>query len=165
MAKPKSNDNKVLLADLAISVHVQIGELTLPNGNVIPNTETVTILPGQFLPLSDLPDYVQKAALGGKIQGARVVDEYDAKIISEEAARVRGELVGSYDVSHSDYAVSDEERALNRVGLMEAEAGGTLHTLSDEQEKEFPVDEEVEEEVVEEVPVEEEEVTEEETTE
>lgn len=45
-----------------------------------------TLLPGQYVPFTDLPDYVQEAVTRGDVKGARVVTEAEAELLAERYA-------------------------------------------------------------------------------
>lgn len=76
--------DKVLYADVELTIHKAIDvEYEAPNGKMVVPVESVTILPGQFVALADLPSYQREAALQGKIEGARVMTASKANILAE----------------------------------------------------------------------------------
>lgn len=88
---------EVFFADVEISIH----QADAVNGSK-------TILPGQYVPLTDLPAYEQEAVRAGKVPGARIMSENDAKLLSEHAAFLRGE-VANPDLGEEETPVGTDE--------------------------------------------------------
>lgn len=78
--------DQVLFADVELNVH----QLNSVDGSM-------TLLPGQFVPLDGLPDYVQRAVRAGKVPGARVMDLSDAQLLDAQASLLAGGLVEDND--------------------------------------------------------------------
>lgn len=110
--------DKVLYADVELTIHKTMGdEYELLSGAKAIPVESVTILPGQFIALADLPSYQREAALQRKIEGARVMTSEKAKILAEQfnpAPEVDlGEEETSTVVDEADEEVEQEAKLEN----------------------------------------------------
>lgn len=116
--------DKVLFADSEVSVHQPYGSPFKDHfGSEKVNVHSVTLLPGQYVDLDSLPKYEQDKATGSGIAGARVLERSEAELLESSAVASRDAEVEGVDNSHSDYMVTDEDRAANHAALADVVSG------------------------------------------
>lgn len=123
--------NKVLFAEKELTIHLLLSPDPVdgPAGSQYV-TESKTLLPGQYVPVEDVPPYLLKKVEDGEVEGLSVTSESRAKEIAVKAAELRS-LLASYTAGnpldsedgYSDYLVSDSIRAANLATRAEAESG------------------------------------------
>lgn len=81
----------VLFAEQDLTIHVKLSSEPVKaiTGELLWNTESRMLFPGQSIPISDLPDYLVESLKAGRVAGARLVTSKEADEIAAKAAVVR----------------------------------------------------------------------------
>lgn len=90
---PASPKEKYLFADQALTIHILLNDKPLldilTQEEILYDTKSQVLAPGDYVPLSELPPYLVKSLKAGDIPGARIVDLDEAERLNVEAAHIR----------------------------------------------------------------------------
>jgi hypothetical protein len=122
-----ANEYALALDDTTVHKTVGSGPDKDLQGREVWSVESVVLSPGDYVKLSDLPDYLADAVKAGDVPTLKAVSEGEAKDTNAKAKAARASgapsalAVEVRETQHSDYLVPDEERAENHRALAEAE--------------------------------------------